>query len=282
MKKNLPAAAMTAVAVFLAYTAQAGVIVQQQERQPGSSNPAGSATLYVEAGKLRMETKGPQGEDTAMIFDQAKQVMWMVDRKAGTYYEMTAADVQKMGQGMGQAMGQMSEMMKQMEAEMANMPPEQRAMMEQMMKQQMGGMGGMGRPGAAPQITVQDKGQNDKVGPYTCSLYDVMAGGQRTQEVCAAPLDQALLQQPEYQTFQAMADFYEPLRRNLPQGGWGVSGASQIQGFPVRWRSYQGNQVTSEWEVVKAERQNLDPALFTLPSGLKKQDMMQMMQGPGR
>ncbi|MBI3895365.1 MAG: DUF4412 domain-containing protein [Acidobacteria bacterium] len=274
MKIMLHANVFLVAVVCWAQSAQAGVVIEQQERQPANQNQAHTAILYVDAGKLRMETKSPQGEDVVMIFDQSKQVMWTIDRKAGTYYEITAADVQKMGQSMGQAMGQMSEMMKQMEAEMANMPPEQRAMMERMMKQ---GSMTMAQP-AAPQITVEEKGQGDKVGQFSCSLYDVLTNGQRTQEVCAAPLDQALMQPPEYQTFQAMAEFYEPLRRNAPQGGWGVSGVSQIKGFPVRWRSYEGGRTVSEWEVVKAEQRDLDPSQFGLPSGLKKQDMMQMMK----
>ena len=275
MKTTLRATAILA-AVMCAEAGQAGVIIQQQERQSGKQNQTHNATLYVEAGKLRVESKSPQGEEVVMIFDQSKQVMWTIDRKSGAYFEMTAADVQKMGQSMGQAMGQMAEAMKQMEADMAKMPPEQRARMEQMMKQPMV----MAQP-AAPQITVQEKSQGEKAGQYVCTLYDVLTNGQRTQEVCAAPLDQALLQPPEYQTFQAMAEFYEPLRRNAPQGGWGVSGTSQIKGFPVRWRSYQGDKVVSEWEVVRAERRDLDSSLFTLPAGLKKTEMMQMMKtGP--
>ena len=271
MKTTLRATAILVAVVCLAEVGQAGVVIQQQERQPEKPDQASTVTMYIDAGKLRVENKSPQGEDAVMIFDQSKQVMWMIDRKGGTYFEMTAADVQKMGQSMGQAMGQMAEAMKQMEAEMAQMPPEQRAMMEKMMKQP---MGGMGQPAAAPKVTVQEKSQGEKVGQYVCTLYDVLTNGQRTQEVCAAPLDQAFLQPPEYQTFQAMAEFYEPLRRNAPQSQqWGVSGASQIKGFPVRWRSYEGQRMVSEWAVVKSERQSLSGDLFVLPSGLKKQDM---------
>ena len=257
----------------LAGAAQAGTVIQQQELQPGGSQARQQVTIYVDAGKLRVEGENPGSGKYALIFDQAKQVTWMADLGKGTYMEFTAAQVQGMA-------NQMQSAMRQMEAEMANMPPDQRAMMEQMMKGRMGAMGG----GAAPPKTVREKAQGVKVGAFTCTRYEVLTGGQLSQEVCAAPVGDLKLDPAAYETFKALAEFYEPLTRQIPRGNWTApSGLSQIQGFPVQTISYEGQRPTSEWRLVSIENRSLDAALFTLPAGLKKTEMPSMpeMQRPG-
>ncbi|MCZ6491153.1 MAG: DUF4412 domain-containing protein [Acidobacteria bacterium] len=249
--------------------AQAGVVVRQVEREPGSQNPAQQITMYIDAGKLRIEGNSSGDEDFVMIFDQSRQTVWMIQPGEGTYIEMTAADIQKMKQTMDQAMGQMAEAMKQMQAELANLPPEQRAMMEQMMKGRMPAM----QSAPAPKVTTEVKSRGERVGPYTCTLYEVLTDGQRTGEVCVAPLDQVQLQQAEFDTFRAMAEFYEPLSSNAPEAKIGMAGLAQMDGFPVRWVDYDGQNVTSEWEVTEIERRSLETSLFAPPSGLQKVDM---------
>lgn len=247
----------------IAWRAQAGTVIRQEEREPGSDKSRQQVTLYVDAGKLRVEGEDPSSGKYVMIFDQSKQAVWMADLSKKTYVEFTAAQVQGMGQQMQQAM-------KEMEAQLAQMPPEQRAMVEQMMKQRMGSS-------APPEVTVREKSQGEKVGQFVCTRYEVLTGGQLSEEICAAPAAQLQLEASAYETFKALAEFYEPLSRQAPKGGWSVSSAMrQIQGFPVRTIAYEGQKPTSEWVLVKIEKQSLDAGLFTLPSGLKKTEMPQM------
>ena len=255
----------------IGWQAQAGTVIQQEQRDPGSDQARFRVTLSVDAGKLRVEGEnpgsGPGSGKFAMIFDQAKQVLWMMDPGKGSYLEMTAAQVQGMGQ-------QMQQMMQQMEAQLAQIPPEQRAMVEQMMKQQMGNS-------APPQVTVREKSRGEKVGQFVCTRYEVLTQGQVTEEICAAPAAQLQLEASALETFKALAAFYEPLSRQVPKGGWSVSSAMrEIQGFPVRTVVYEGQKPASEWVVVKIETKPLDVGLFTLPANLKKTEMPQMPQMP--
>ena len=41
--------------------AQAGIAIQQVEREPDNQNPARRVTLYIETGKLRIEGANPKG-----------------------------------------------------------------------------------------------------------------------------------------------------------------------------------------------------------------------------
>ena len=191
----------------------------------------------------------------------------MVDSAKGSYMEITKAQVEAMADQMGQ-------MMEQMQAAMANVPPAQRAMMEQMMKGRMGGMA------APPQITVRDKGSSDTVGQFSCKRYEILSDGQISSEICAADPSQLKLDASAFETFKALAEFYEPLRRMAPQGGgWTAPNAmDQINGFPVQTISYEGGKPASEWVLQTIEERVIDAAQFTLPPNLKKTEMPKMPQ----
>jgi len=253
----------------LTWQAQAGVVIQQVERAIGSNQAGETVTIYMDAGKLRVEGANG-GSPYLLIFDNAKQVMWMADLQKKTYMEITKAQVEQMA-------NQMQQMMAQMEQAMAQVPPAQRAMMEQMMKGRMGGMT------AALAITVRDKGASDTVGQFSCKLYEILSNGQVSSEVCAADPSQMNLDASAFETFKALAEFYEPLRRIMPQmaasGGWSAPNAmDQINGFPVRTVRYEGGKPASESLLQTLEERAIDAAQFTLPSGLKKQEMPKMPQ----
>jgi uncharacterized protein DUF4412 len=266
MSLRLDTVSAVLVAAVAISVAHAGTVIQQQEVAPGTSQTRQQVTVYVDSGKLRVEGNNPASGKYLLIFDDAKQVTWMVDFAKGTYMEFTAAQVQSMAGGMQAAM-------QQMQAQMANLPPDQRAMMEQMMKQRMGGMAG----GAPPTKTVRQKATGQKVGQFTCTSYEVMSDGQLSQEVCAAPSADLKLDPAAFETFKALAKFYEPLTSQIPKGTWSAPSAmDQIQGFPVQTLIYVNGQPSMEWQLVSVENKALDGGLFALPAGLKKMEMPQM------
>ena len=83
--------------------------------------------VQIESKRMRAESSGARGEKMIVMFDGTKQVMTLIDNEKKTYSEMTKADVEAMG-------NQMSSMMAQMEDQLKNLPPEQRAKIEAMMK----------------------------------------------------------------------------------------------------------------------------------------------------
>jgi hypothetical protein len=265
MVKQVRQAGILILVGGMAWGVQAGTVIQQQENLPGQEEARQRVSLYVDSGKVRVEGENPASGKYLVIFDQATQIAWMVDLAKGTYMEFTAEQVQ------GTA-NQMREAMQQMDEQMANLPPAQRAMMEQMMQGRMG----VGNA-AQPAVSVRQKASGETVGQFSCTRYEVLRGEQKTQEVCAASADQIQLDPSVVETFKAMAAFYEPLMRQLPRGNWAApSGMSQIPGFPVQTVRYEGEEPSSEWRVVKIEDRALDAALFTLPPDLKKTEMPTM------
>jgi hypothetical protein len=267
MKTRMLQAFMLTLLACVAWQAQAGTVIQQVERAVGNSQARQTVTIYVDGGKLRVEGEAGRGK-YLVIFDNARQVMWTADLTQGSYIEITKAQVEAMG-------GQMQQMMQQMQAQLAQIPPEQRAMVEQMMRQQMGNMGG----NAPPPVTVREKNRGETVGSFMCTRYEILTGGQVTEEVCAAAPSQLRLDASAFATFKALAEFFEPLARMAPRGGWSAPKAlDQIDGFPVQTVLYEGQRPASEWVILKAEEQAVDAALFTLPGNLRKTEMPQMPQ----
>jgi hypothetical protein len=85
------------------------------------------------------------------------------------------ADLANLGQQMNAAMA--------MQEQMKNMPPEQRAMIEQMMKAR-GGLRGM--PPTAQEVRVEYKpAGSDQVGQWSCTKYEGFRGQEKVAEVCA-------------------------------------------------------------------------------------------------
>jgi hypothetical protein len=233
---------------------QAGAVVEQEEREPGEELPATQTTFYLEAGKLRIDTKSSEGEETVLLYDQSKAVVWVIDPPARTYVEITPAQVEELRQRLDEAS-------KQMEAQLAELPPEQRALIEEMMKQQ------LGRSGT---VTVQEVGTEEKVNGFVCTRYQVLTDGERTAELWAAPHEQLQLRHEEYETFRALGQFFKALGQSAPvRTGW-LPGEHQAEGVPVRRLTYAGSRLIAEGQVTKAERRTLEPSLFVLPSGLKK------------
>ena len=264
--KTSQACATTSVLTLclVGIAAAAGVIVEQEQREPGSNAVTGRVTYYLDAGRLRIESQTEDGDETTIIFRADKPVAWTIDKVEGTYFELTPAVVEQIRQQMEQARQQMEEALKQM-------PPEQREAMEQM-------MGQMGAMMAAPEpavVSVIDQGET--VSSFVCTHYEVTRGGQRQSEVWAAPVGDLDLRPAEYQTLVDLARLFEPLGQAVLVRQWGQLAAldnrdEAIEGFPVRTLTYVEGRAVLEEIVTRAAREEFSAELFELPQGLRKRE----------
>src|SRR5437867_13261771 len=140
-----------------AYAAD-GILIAQ--KITSGTNTTTSET-QIEKTRMRTEVTAPNGRKQIMIFDGSAQVMRMIDEGAKTYSEMTKADVDRVS-------AEMSGAMEQVQAQMQNLPPEQRARMEAMMQGAGRGMAGM----AAQRPEYRKAGGTDRVGKWTCDKYE--------------------------------------------------------------------------------------------------------------
>ncbi len=241
----------------------AGVVMDLVTRD-ASGNVTERAKIYAESNKIRMEEGGNGDAEATMIFLGDRFLY--VDHRVKTYVVMDEAMLDELS-------AKMDEAMKEMEAQLANMPPEQRAMVEQMMKSQMQGMMAQGEE--APPPSVEEAGSG-KWQSRDCRNYDVFEGGTKTQQICAAALDDVDGADEVIEAFRSMAAYMNKMAESLPMRPARQTNPAelmdQIDGFPIHTVDFENGKIVREASMDSVVEQDLDEALFSAPEGYRRQD----------
>jgi len=196
------------------------------------------------------------------LTDGGRNRMVMLDKTRNTYQEIDEQTMNQMAQ-------QMSGAMAQMQAQMKNMTPEQRAMMEKMMK------GKMPQAAAAAPKTVYTAKGSGSVNGFSCTKYEGVLSGEKEAEVCAALPAQLKLTPGDLQIFEKMKQFSasltsalasSPVRMNVPTTSGFESG---YEGFPIQRVDFDKGQATKRSELKSITRVNFTDADFSLGDAKK-------------
>jgi hypothetical protein len=253
--------------------AQGVVIVESRGPAQGSGATAASR-VHIEGDRLFILNEGDGGKQ-GVVFLGGSKVIRMLDYGNNTYREMTEQDLQQMGAQMGDAMANARKMM---EEKMKDMPPQQRQMIEQMMKQKMGAAAAQGPQTAAAPVVYTKVASGQTIRQWTCDKYEGVREGQKVWEVCAVDFAQFGVQPADLRVFEGMAEMFKNL---APQGmedafkvGFdGTEREGAFRGVPVQRVSFRNGAPNQLFEVTEVTRQDVDDALFEVPSGFQKVDM---------
>ena len=245
----------------------AGVVLEMRTND-GSGNETGTSKIYAESGMVRLDNVGGSSdEQMSMIFQGDKFLM--LNHNDKTYFVMDEAMLEEMN-------SQMSAAMKQMEEQLANVPAAQREMVERMMKGQMKGMMPQQTPIEAPRV---ETGGSSQWRSYPCVKYTIYSGNEKTQEICAASMDQIEGSEEIMAAFRKMSEFVNKMTASLPDliasrvAGNPMEMMDQIDGFPVHTLQFDKGKVSQEVTLESAIEQALEESLFTPPGDYKKQDL---------
>jgi Domain of unknown function (DUF4412) len=189
-------------------------------------------------------------------------VLWLIDEDKKTYNEMTKADVDRLG-------GQVQDAMAMVQAQLANMPPAQRAQIEAMMK-------GRGMTLAAPvQKTEYRRAGTDTVGKWACDKYEGFQNNQKTSEVCAVDPAAIGFSPADFEVSRQLGEFF---RKLMPQNAdqlftFGKAEEQGFNGIPVRRKTTVAGRETTV-ELTDFSRQTFPDSTFAVPSGFQKQDFL--------
>ena len=160
--------------LFVALSSQAAVVITVETRDLTKKDPAVEIGQISIDGKM-MAMRGKDAEEVPqMIFRGDRRVLYAIDPQRKEYIEVDKATFDQMG-------GQMDEMMKQMEAKLADMPPQQRAMVERMMRQQMPDPTLAEQPMRKP--IVKRTEERKEIEGYPCRLYEIHVDDQKVREI---------------------------------------------------------------------------------------------------
>jgi hypothetical protein len=261
----------TIAALLLCSRAFAGIVITVENREFDSNPPSTEMSrLSIDGHKMRIDQKIVENvPNETSIFRGDQDRLLDIDHANKRYRVMDK-------QSMKEAAGQMSQAMKQMEAQMATMPPEQRKMLESMMKGRMPQQRPK-RP-VRPETEVKKTRSRDTIGGYPCLSYEVCRGGRKVREIWATDWRKVGVEKGSLDVFKDMARFqwemFASMRDNPMVGAQEepFSEYERIDGFPILTRDYQGSRVTEEVIFKSVKEKELDASIFDPPAGYTKDD----------
>jgi Domain of unknown function (DUF4412) len=252
-------------------TAASGVLIAQKVTNGSTTTTTQS---QIEPTRMRSEIASSTGRKQAVVFDGAAQVMRMIDDDGKTYTEMSKTDLDQMR-------GQMDGAMAQMQEQLKNMPPEQRARMEALMK----GRGAAMTAVAGPPTEYKKIG-TDKVGKWTCDKYEGMKSGEKVSEVCTVAPSALGFTPADFEVTRQLTEFFKSMMPQAAEGLFSIGSATPntnaFSGLPVRFVSFRNGAVQTVSELTEASRQNFPDTLFQVPAGYQKREFPGMGRGRGR
>ena len=248
----------------------AGVRIQMESTDLDTKKTT-QQEMLLDSSRFRANMES--GTSVMFLTDGGRNRMVMLDRTKNEYREMDQQTMNQMSQ-------QMSGAMAQFEAQLKNMPPAQRAQIEQMMK------GKMPQQAAAqPVKTVYTAKGSGVVNGFSCTKYDGMRGSEKVSEVCAAQPGQLKFSPSDFQVFDKLKEFTAGLQSAMANSPFaGAAGVNQFaesgfEGFPVQRVGFRNGQATEKSEVKSAAQAAFTDADFSTGTAKK----VEMPTGaPGR
>lgn len=261
------------VAVFLlfnVYQSFAGLVMERERYEEGGQKVRG--TIYMQDNKVKSFDE--EGQFSA-IFDLNTGEMIQVDNLSKTYSSTKAEDY--FAYYKQYSLKMKTAMMQQL----SELPPNQRAQAEGMMKRQ-----GIELPGnnvRPVDVTLKKTGDTNKIAGYEAVKYEIYRDGKLDEEIWTSSY---VGFQEEIDT-KEMIEYLSELRKieDSMRGSSLLSQASEqtytevfSTGFPMKTIDYplSGNSIVEE--TIKVSKKRIDSSEFQAPKGYKKVPLQQMLQ----
>ena len=237
--------------------------------QSGKGEKEGAAKIFVDGSKIKVA--GFDEGAGEVIFDGKSQEMTIVNHKERSFMQLDRKTIEQLSAKIGDAMAQM-------EAQLAQMPPAQREMMERMMKDKM-----PTQAQAAPEPSILRTGVSDTVAGYKAEKIELAMPGGEKHELWVAPWKELKGSEGIADAFNGMSQLFDKMLSAFSQGpmggmmsermssGW-LDQLHALGGFPVMTRELnRAGKVVSETALQGIEEQDLAAADFKAPKGYKRQ-----------
>jgi hypothetical protein len=212
----------------------------------------GGSHMRMDAGKISMLLDADSGKMIMLVHDKHQYM-----------------DMAKMAQMASAAMAQMN-------ASLANLPPEQRAMVEQRMH------GAMGAAGAHMDIKITPTGATDRVGNWSCQVYRTDVGDTHVEDSCLADVADAGISAADRATIRRAFERLKEMSEKMSAGMF-KSPLNQLpEGkFPVKITHFDDGNKSKTVVLTNVTSGGVNAADFAIPAGYTEQEP-QMHGPPGR
>ena len=232
------------------------------------------AQVEIEGPNVAMGVTGADGEGR-MIFRGDQGEMIVVDHTNQKYMQLDSAMVAGLASQMSAAMSQMEQML-------AQLPPEQRAMVEQMAQSGMSIPGMDGAPAAAPEIEFVKTGASGTKAGFAAEEWEVREDGELVRRLWVAPWSAIDGGDEARDAMVGMVSFFDDFLAAMPsmpgQDGPLIQNPFRNfemgNGMPVLTEELgPAGQVEQQTMLTSVERRTLGPETFEPPEGYTLQEL---------
>lgn len=268
---------LLALGLALAATvAQAGVEVELTSKDYRSAaagaEPDGRAgAMRMQDGNLWMDLGLGESGKNASIYRAADKSLLVIDHERKTYSVMD-------DKAIGMIVDEMQLAMMQLDQRMAQLPPEQRQLLQGALK---------GDPRSRLPHKVERTSEVATVSGFATRKFDVFQGEEKIREVWVAEWSKVPESQDVLRSLQGVDELFRSMKAAFDSVASGVLGGARpfdvgespfqdlqaMDGFPVRTRNYENGTLVSETEVVAIRQQTFEAETFEAPADYEKKVM---------
>lgn len=262
------------ILVLLIFTASqviAGFVLEQERYEKGTSKKL-KGTIYMQENKVKFFDE--EGQFSA-IFNLETGEMMQIDNMSRTYTSAKAKDYFKFFKEYA------LKMKTAMQQQLAELPPDQRAQAEEMMKRQ-----GIELPGSNSvpvKIELKKTGDISKIAGYESVKYEIYRNGKLDEEIWTSK-EVGLENEID---MNKMTEYMSELRKIEESLGGASSVSKEAEqvyievfgsGFPMKTTDYPVSGTSIVEEIVKVSRKQIESSEFRAPAGYRKVPLKQMLQ----
>ena len=255
-----------ACSTLMVSAAQAGTVLETLSRDLTNGEESVAKT-YAQSGKLRIDTGDTQ--DGVVIFRD--DTIYMIDPQEKSYIVMDRAGMKRMAE-------QINPALQMLQQQLANMPPEQRAQLEQMLGQKMPGSG------KAPKREIRKTSRTATVSGHSCTYAEVVQDGALVAEMCVAPATGLKAGKELYDVGVKVGAMVKEMLEGLDasflqeMAQSGLDDLERLGGLPLLTRTFESGKAVEETTVTSIRSETLAESLFDVPSGYRRQEMPTLSQ----
>lgn len=250
-------AASALVCLLSSPAAMAGVVFQMETAVTGEEPQ--TLEVAIDGGNLAI-TGHAEG---AMIYRGDENAMLAISHSDRAYTVIDKESVESIAKTVNPLLEQLQ-----------RMPPEQRAQIEKMMGAEL-----PGKSGPPARTSVINTKRADTVSGFDCVWWEVEENGIKLREMCVAPIDSIPDGSEVMTVVGSMSEFYEDVLAqftanfDFAMSGNPFADIDEMDGFPVKTRSFRGNALEAESVVKSATEKSIDAAAFEAPAGYDKRSI---------
>jgi hypothetical protein len=260
------------MSLLLATGAVEGGVLLETESS-GSALPAQpqpvNGQLQLQGNFARMDAD----EQSTMLFDSVTQTMRILDHANRRYMTVDREAAEQLAE-------QLDPMIAEMKAQLEGLPPDQRAMVEEMMG---GRLNLAGAPEEQPTLALEATGRKGDSAGFACEWWRASDEGTLVYELCVAAPGELPGGEDMLGLFRAMVQFNSDIMRTVNRSGLirmprlPFDSVADIEGMPLITRQYDGGAVVMESRIKGITETEFPATDFAVPEDYTAQsfDMKQ-------